>query len=58
MGRVPPPVTPATQGRQRRFTHRKNWKGVSGHGNHEKRHGPGHPAGAAEAAGKSPGFRH
>ena len=40
---------------QRRFTHRKNFKGpekgVSGHGDHEKHHGTGHPAGAAQTAG-------
>nr|DAX29483.1 MAG TPA: Polypeptide N-acetylgalactosaminyltransferase 10 [Caudoviricetes sp.] len=28
------------------------------HGDHEKHHGPGHPAGAAQAAGKGAGNRH
>ena len=47
------------QCRQRRFTHRENLKGVFlAHGDHEKHHGPGHPAGAAQAAGKGAGNRH
>nr|DAZ82488.1 MAG TPA: hypothetical protein [Caudoviricetes sp.] len=43
---------------QRRFTHRKILKGVSGHGDHEKHHGTGHPAGAAQTAGQGAGGGH
>nr|DAN06811.1 MAG TPA: hypothetical protein [Caudoviricetes sp.] len=35
---------------QRRFTHRKNPKGASRHGNHEKHHRQRQPSGAAQAA--------